>query len=196
VVDRLALRPTTSRRCISLYNKTSLLIWLNTVAEQYRIRCGELEARPGIVIKKFFFTKMCNSMRKPTGNSGDPNDFTAKCQSLHRLIYQTEEGDTFGDESDGDYDPIPAEQLEEDFEDGSVEDEELPITSQSSEVTSHETSTSMKNTGGESIVKPNPFPNDTKSKNAKPTGPTRLTLVSGFIIIYHKYNIYMTFNIM
>jgi hypothetical protein len=40
-------------RLIQQYKPSNMVIW-GTVAEQYRIRCGELEARPGIVIKKFF----------------------------------------------------------------------------------------------------------------------------------------------
>ena len=38
---------------------------------------------------------MCNSMKKPTGISGD--DMTAKCQALSRSLVQLEEGDIFGD---------------------------------------------------------------------------------------------------
>jgi hypothetical protein len=33
--------------------------------------------------QEFFPQKMCNSMRKPTGSSGQ-DDFTQKCQTLHR----------------------------------------------------------------------------------------------------------------
>ena len=77
-----------------------MVLW-GTVAEQYRIACGELEARQPSVFKKFFIQKMCNSMRKPTGTSGI-DDFTAKCQALNRSLYALEEGDTFGDSDDED----------------------------------------------------------------------------------------------
>jgi hypothetical protein len=42
-------------------------------------------------------------MRKPTGSSGI-DDFTAKCQSLNRNLYQIEEGEAFGDDNDEDPD--------------------------------------------------------------------------------------------
>ena len=71
------------------------------IAEKYQVACRELEARPAAVIKKFFVTKMCNSMRKPTGSSGI-DDMTAKSQSLQRSLHQIEEGDTFGDEMEKD----------------------------------------------------------------------------------------------
>ena len=35
---------------------TNMVIW-GIIAEQYRVACGELEARPAAVIKKFFVTK-------------------------------------------------------------------------------------------------------------------------------------------
>jgi hypothetical protein len=38
-------------------------------------------------------------MRKPTGSSGQ-DDFTQKCQTLHRQLFAMEEGDTFGDSSE------------------------------------------------------------------------------------------------
>jgi hypothetical protein len=38
---------------------TNMLVW-GTVAEQYRVQCGEMEARPSATIKKFFFQKMCD----------------------------------------------------------------------------------------------------------------------------------------
>ena len=72
-----------------------------TIAEKYRVACGEFEARPAAVIEKFFVTKMSNSMRKQTGSSGI-DDITAKCQSLQRSLHQIEEGDTFGDEMEED----------------------------------------------------------------------------------------------
>ena len=63
------------------------------------VSCGELEALPAAVIKRFWAQKMCNSMRKPTGSSG-VDDMTAKCQHLNRSFHQIEEGDTFGDSDD------------------------------------------------------------------------------------------------
>ena len=42
-------------------------------------------------------------MRKPTGSSGI-DDFTAKCQSLNRNLYQIEEGEAFGDDKNEDPD--------------------------------------------------------------------------------------------
>ena len=77
------------------------MVLCGTIVEKYRVACGELDARPTAVITKFFVTKMCNSMRKPTGSSG-VDDMTAKCQSLHRFLYQIEEADSFGDEMDED----------------------------------------------------------------------------------------------
>jgi hypothetical protein len=70
--------PTRSRHSIRLsqFKPTSMTLW-DTVAEQYRIACGELETRPGSVLKNIFFKKMCNSMKKPTGSSG-VDDMTAK----------------------------------------------------------------------------------------------------------------------
>ena len=53
-------------KIISQFKPTNMVVWA-TVAEQYRIACGELEPRQPAVIKKFFFKKMCNSMKKPTG---------------------------------------------------------------------------------------------------------------------------------
>ena len=79
------------------YKPRNMVLWA-TVAEQYRIACGELKAREPSVLKKHFFHKMCYHM-KPTGSSG-VDDFTAKCQSLHRSLFSMEEGTTFGDDSD------------------------------------------------------------------------------------------------
>jgi len=83
-------------KLVKQFKPTNMVLW-GIIAEQYRVACGELEARPAAVIKKFFVTKMCNSMRKPTGSSGI-DDMTAKSQSLQRPLHQIEIGDTFGDE--------------------------------------------------------------------------------------------------
>jgi hypothetical protein len=64
-------------KLVSQYKPTNMVLW-GTVAEQYRIACGELEARPAAVIKKFFVHKMCNNMRKPTGSSGNNNSLHTK----------------------------------------------------------------------------------------------------------------------
>ena len=80
---------------VKQYTPSNMVLW-GIIAEQYRVTCGELEARPAAVIKKFFVMKMCNSMRKPTVSSGI-DDMTAKCQSLQRSLYQE---DTFGDKMD------------------------------------------------------------------------------------------------
>jgi len=85
-------------KLVKQYKPTNMVLW-ETIAVQYRVACGELEARFATVIKKFFVTKMCNSMRKPTDSSGI-DDMTAKSQSLQRSLHQIEEGDTFGDEMD------------------------------------------------------------------------------------------------
>ena len=59
-------------KLVKQYKPTNMVLW-GIIAEQYRVACGELEARPAAVIKKFFVTKMCNSMRKPTGSSSIDN---------------------------------------------------------------------------------------------------------------------------
>jgi hypothetical protein len=82
-------------KIITQVKPVNALLW-NIVAEQYRVECGEFEARPGPVIKKFFMAKMCNGNKKPTGSSGT-DDFTVKCQALARELYRREEGETFGD---------------------------------------------------------------------------------------------------
>jgi len=89
-------------KIISQCKPTNMVVWA-TVAEQYRTACGELDARPAAVIKKFFFKKMCNSMRKPTGSSGD--DMTSKCQALNRNLFQMEEEDVFGESDEDEYIP-------------------------------------------------------------------------------------------
>jgi len=53
-------------KLIFLLKPTNMVLW-GTVAEQFRIACGELKARQASVFKKFFIQKMCNSMRKTTG---------------------------------------------------------------------------------------------------------------------------------
>ena len=156
---------------------TNMLVW-GTVAEQYRVQCGEMEARPAATIKKFFFQKMCESMRKPTGSSGI-DDFTQKCQTLYRSLAAIEEGDTFGDSDDESLyaDPIPAEQDTSDS--GSDEDPSTPaITETSSKhtnpmFTGSSTSITLSKT-------------DTKSKNAKPN-PTSRVHVGKVNIMIFKY---------
>ena len=85
---------------ISQLKPTNIIVW-GTVAEQYRITCGEWEARQASVFKIFFIQKMYNSMRKPTGSSSI-DDFTAKCQALNQSLYALEEGDTIGNSDDED----------------------------------------------------------------------------------------------
>ncbi len=53
-------------KLVQLYKPNNSVLW-STVAEQYRIECGEVEARPANVIKRFWVQKMCNNNKNPTG---------------------------------------------------------------------------------------------------------------------------------
>ena len=83
-----------------MYKPRDMVLW-GTVAEQYRVQCGELKQRETSSLKKHFIHKMCNGMKKPTGSSGI-DDFTAKCQTLNRALFSIEEANTFGDSEDED----------------------------------------------------------------------------------------------
>jgi hypothetical protein len=84
-------------KLIKKYKPTNTVLW-STVSEQYRVECGELEARPPLVIKRFFITKMCNNQKKPTGATGI-DDMTAQSQSLYREMTDEQEAYDEGDES-------------------------------------------------------------------------------------------------
>jgi len=155
-----------------------MVLW-GTVAEQYGIACGELEARPEAVIKMFFVHKMCNNMRNPTGSSGS-DDVTAKWQTLNRSLHQIEEGDTFGDSDfedevsddghnsdDGDRDVPPNE--DEDPINDDVENMNSPIIDEQEVKVGGSASKLSK------IIMEGPV-SDTKSKNAKPNPKSRLNI--------------------
>ena len=43
-------------KLVKQYKPSNMVLW-GTIAEQYRVACGELEARPAAVIKKFLSLK-------------------------------------------------------------------------------------------------------------------------------------------
>jgi len=161
-------------KIIAQWKPTSMLQW-QTVAEQYRQQCGELETRPAATIKKFFFQKMCNSGRKPTGSSG-LDDLTQKCQALHRALFQKEEGDAFGDSDEDNEDPVPAEQAEDTSDSGSDVSEALEYHHPSIGPTPTPPTTETTSSTPRPIVIVKPGHSDTKSKNAKPNPTTRLNV--------------------
>ena len=63
-------------KLVEQYKPINMVLW-GTVAEQYRVQCGELKSRDPSALKKHFIHKMCYGMKKPTGSSG-VDDFTAK----------------------------------------------------------------------------------------------------------------------
>ena len=174
-------------KLVKQYKPTNMVLWA-TIAEQYRVACGELEARPAAVIKKFFVTKMCNSMRKPTGSSGI-DDMTAKSQSLQRSLHQIEEGDTFGDELEDD--EVFEEGSEPSVSDSDSDDSDEDILGPDEDnIASHaEVVEKLKN-----VVVPSPQTSsvtkvtipalDTKSKNAKPNQKSRLNVGKCLYLLY------------
>jgi hypothetical protein len=146
---------------------TNMLVWA-TVAEQYRIQCGELEARPATTIKRFFFQKMCDKMRKPTGSSGI-DDFTQKCQTLYRSLASLEEGDTFGGSEDED----SAYAMPDDTSDSGSDDEQVAEIQRA--ITPTHTTINPALSGTSSSLT-NSMRSDTKSKNAKPNPTSRLNV--------------------
>ena len=131
-------------------------------------------------------------MRKPTGSSGQ-DDFTQKCQTLHRQLFAMEEGDTFGDSSgDEEEEVIPPEpQSSDDSSVGkeSEDDEDFNLNSQPSQpsqssqpipaaipTVNHRVITSSSDSGGVRVR------TDTKSKNAKPKPTTRLHVGKLYIV--------------
>ena len=162
-------------KLISQLKPTNMVLW-GTVAEQYRIACGELEARQASVFKKFFIQKMCNSMRKPTGSSGI-DDFTAKCQALNRSLYALEEGDTFGDSDDED-EVMENTQISND--DSSSDDdldlqEASPLNTPTAAATDKSSSQVLSSDISLKSMKVSHH-GDTKSKNAKPNPTSRLNV--------------------
>jgi hypothetical protein len=155
-----------------------MVVW-STVAEQYRIACGELEARQPAIMKKFFFKKMCNSMKKPTGKSGD--DMTAKCQALSRSLVQLEEGDIFGDSDEEE--PYFRAQPEYDPDSSDEEEEEIRTPSAATDSSSKQ-GLSMLTGSSDSLGK---AALDTKSKNSKPNPTTRFNVGKGIYIVFY-YN--------
>ena len=174
------------------YKPRNMVLWA-TVAEQYRIACGELKAREPSVLKKHFFHKMCNQMKKPTGSSG-VDDFTAKCQSLHRSLFSMEEGTTFGDDSDeedqfnhlgGDVSDDSSDTTEMEIFDATQSSKSLntPISVDVSH-TLHQQVMSTSSVSSRPIVKAlDGLPVDTKSKNAKHNPTSRLNVGKYFIFL-------------
>ena len=172
-------------KLVAQFKPTNMVLW-STIAEQYRISCGELEARPAAVIKRFWVQKMCNSMRKPTGSSG-VDDITAKCQHLNRTFHQIEEGDTFGD-SDSELEAYP-EAANSSDSDSTVEDPDEDHMEEDSEnihtptVAVQKTKNSVvpstiteSTTSRLSKIIMEGSKGDTKSKNAKPNPTSRLNV--------------------
>ena len=166
-------------KLVKQYKPSNMVLW-GTIAEQYRVACGELEARPAAVIKKFFVAKMCNSMRKPTGSSGI-DDMTAKCQSLQRSLYQIEEGDTFGDEMDeedvsevGPQSSVSGSDSDSGDDDILAEDEDN--INNHAEVLEKTKNLIVPNTQESSVTKVTMPTSDTKSKNAKPNPKSRFNV--------------------
>jgi cobalamin biosynthesis protein CobT len=182
-------------KLVQQYKPVNMVLW-GTIAEQYRVACGELEARSAPIIKKFFVQKMCNNMRKPTGSSGI-DDFTAKCQSLNRNLYQIEEGEAFGDENDEDPD-FQDDHISSDSEsdagdnetDGMAEDDD-PINTPTVEVSKAKNSFIPASTDSSSTKLSMTLPkSDTKSKNAKPNPTSRLNVGKFMTLLYNNnYNI-------
>jgi hypothetical protein len=134
---------TTLLKLIKRYKPTNSVLW-GTVAEQYRVECGEIEARPSLTIKKFFIQKMCNNLRKPTGSSG-VDDITAQSQAIFREMLDEEEA---CDEGDND---------NEDFEDNTCyEDNNNDVDYHEDEDNDDASSSTDNVLNNSSIVKPSP----------------------------------------
>ena len=109
-------------KLVEQYKPRNMVLW-GTVAEQYRVQCGELKSRDPSALKKHFIHKMCYGMKKPTGSSG-VDDFTAKCQALNRTFFSMEEANTFGDSDEEDeYSRLGGDVSDDD----SSEATELPV---------------------------------------------------------------------
>ena len=177
-------------KLVEQYKPRNMVLW-GTVAEQYRVQCGELKSRDPSALKKHFIHKMCYGMKKPTGSSG-VDDFTAKCQTLNRTLFSMEEANTFGDSDEEDeYSRLGGDMSDDD----SSEATELPVMESSQpSLNTPTTSTDFSHTrhhssSSQSVSRPvralDGHPPDTKSKNAKPNPTTRLNV--GKLYIYYIY---------
>ena len=79
-------------KLVEQYKPRNMVLW-GTVAEEYRVQCGELKSRDPSALKKHFIHKMCYG-KKPTESSG-VDDFSPKCQTLNRALFSIEEANTF-----------------------------------------------------------------------------------------------------
>jgi hypothetical protein len=81
-------------------------------AQRYQTVAGEAVLRDHSDLKRYFVSKICNNLKKPTGESG-PDPMTSRGQRIYRAIMAKEQALSFGNESDGN-----------EYEDGSSSDEE------------------------------------------------------------------------
>ena len=66
------------------------------VAVAYKEKSGESEVRDKADVKRHWVEKMCNKFKKPTGQSGNAEDFILKCQRVQDLIHKKAEATLMG----------------------------------------------------------------------------------------------------
>jgi hypothetical protein len=172
-------------KLVDQYRPRNMVLW-GTVAEQYRVQCGELKPRDPSALKKHFIHKMCYGMKKPTGSSGI-DDFTAKCQTLNRALFSIEEANTFGDSDEEDeFSRLGGDVSDDDSSEATaLEVLESTQTSLNTPTAAADLSHTLHHqimTGSsDSVSRPirvalDGHPPDSKSKNAKPNPKTRLNV--------------------
>ncbi len=99
------------------------------VAVAYKEKSGESELRDKDDVKRHWVERMCNKYKKPTGKSGDENDFILKCQRVQRQIHKKSEAAVMGvnsqdSKSDEDSDGNSADEEESHGKDAGYFEEE------------------------------------------------------------------------
>ena len=79
------------------------------VGAAYQKQSNEKEERDWNDIKKHWMKNLCNSMKKPTGSTGENGDRVCKCISIEKKIMRKTHSGFLGDSSaEGDYMPSPS----------------------------------------------------------------------------------------
>lgn len=98
------------------------------VANTYKDLSKESELRDPSDMKRYFYEKLCNKLKKPTGSSApDPN--VSRAQSVYRRILDKSAAGTFGSDEDEEEEKEEEEKEEEeednDEEDGDERDDDV-----------------------------------------------------------------------
>jgi hypothetical protein len=72
-------------------------------ASRYQSASGEILIRDHSDLKRYFVSKVCNNLKKPTGEAG-PDPMTSRGQRIYRQIMAKEQACSFGNNSDNDID--------------------------------------------------------------------------------------------